>query len=255
MNYKYSDMDGKTAYITRAADIATSKGIMVFNSAGNERNKTWIHIIAPADGESVEAVGAVDGNNLISSFSSSGPSADGRIKPDNVAMGVNIPVQINQNTIAGSNGTSFSCPVLSGITACLMQAVPKANNTDIMQVLHSSADRFGKPDSLYGYGIPDMVCALIKLQETYLNTPDMGSVISPNPTTGDIDITFRQPPGKLIIEIYSASGKSLFKKIYPEYAGRTISIHELQNREQGLYIVRLITGNGTFVHKVIKLKN
>ncbi len=255
MNYKYSDLDGKTAFITRAAGIAASKGIMVFNSAGNERNNVWIHIIAPADGVHVVAVGAVDGNNLISSFSSSGPSADGRIKPDNTAMGVSIPVQLNQNTIAGANGTSFSCPVLSGITACLMQAVPNAINDEIIRVLHSSGDRFQRPDSLYGYGTPDMINALAKLQETYVRIPDNESVVSPNPSTGDIEITFRVPPENLVIEIYSLPGKSIFKKNYPGYAGRTIRISELQNREEGLYLVRLITGNGTFVHKVIKLKN
>ena len=88
----------------------------------------WERIIFPSDGFNVEAVGAVDGNNFISAFSSAGPSADGRIKPDNVAMGVSVPVQISESSVGRSNGTSFSCPVLSGMAACLMQAVPKALN-------------------------------------------------------------------------------------------------------------------------------
>ena len=255
LGYKYSDMDGNTTFITRAADIAASRGILVFTSAGNERNKEWIHIIAPSDGDSVIAIGAVDGNNMTSAFSSSGPSADGRIKPDNVAMGVNIPVQISQDIIARSSGTSFSCPVVSGITACLMQAVPKAINSEIIKVLHSAADRFGKPDSLYGYGIPDMVLALSKLQDTYVAKPDTESVISPNPSTGDIEITFRHTPEKLTVEIFSGNGRLIFKNVFPEYTGRSIRIDQLQNRDQGLYIVRLITGNGTFVHKVIKINN
>ncbi len=253
LNYKYSDMDGNSAFITKAADIAASLGILVFNSAGNERNKDWVNIIAPSDGDSVVAVGAVDGNNLISIFSSSGPSFDGRIKPDNTTMGVNVPVQVNQDIIAGANGTSFSCPVLSGITACLMQAVPEAINTDIIEVLHSSADRYDRPDPLYGYGIPDMVEALTKLQDKYVRVPDKETVISPNPITGEFEITFRQQPLKLIIEIYTGSGVCIFRTDYPEFAGRIIKVNNLQWMKQGLYIVRLITGNGTHVHKVIKI--
>ncbi len=255
MNYKYSDMDGNTAFVTKAADIAGSKGILVFNSAGNERNKQWIHLIAPADGDSVMAVGAVDENKNISIFSSSGPSADGRVKPDNVAMGVAVPVQLNANVIAAANGTSFSCPVLSGITACLMQAVPKAGIGEIINILHSSSDRFQNPDPLYGYGIPDMISALLKLQEKYANMPVSDFVISPNPTTGSFEITFRLPPGKLIIEVISGTGRVLFRQNFQQFAGRVFKINELQHREQGLYVVRLITENGTFVHKVIKINN
>jgi serine protease AprX len=254
LNYKYSDMDGNTAFITRAAEIAASKGMMIFNSAGNERDRPWTYLIAPSDGKKVVAVGAVDGNNLISTFSSSGPSADGRVKPDNAVMGVSIPVQADQNTIIRSSGTSFSCPVLSGITACLMQAVPKAINTDIIQVLHSSADRFDKPDALYGYGMPDMINALLKLQDKYVKIPDNEIMISPNPTNGEFDITFRQPPVRLVIEIYTFSGRSIYRTEFPEFAGRIITINELQDMEQGIYIVRIICSNGIFVDKVIKLR-
>jgi serine protease AprX len=255
MDYKYSDMDGNSAFITLAADIAVSKGILVFNSAGNERNNSWRYITAPSDGYNVLAIGAVDANNAISNFSSAGPSADNRIKPDLVAMGVTVPVQVNAQIIAGANGTSFSCPVLSGITACLLQAVPKATVTEVIQTLHTSSDRYHRPDSLYGFGIPDMVQALSKLQEKHAELPDKESVISPNPTSGSIEISFKQPPGALTIEIYSSTGKLISKQVYPQYAGHYVRVNELQRREQGIYIIRLITGNSTFVHKVIKINN
>ncbi|MCX6262569.1 MAG: S8 family peptidase, partial [Bacteroidia bacterium] len=255
LNYKVSDLDGNSAFVTRVADIAASKGILVVNSAGNERNKDWKRIIFPADGDSVVAAGAVDGNNYISDFSSAGPSADSRIKPDNVAMGVSVPVQISVTSIARSSGTSFSCPVLSGIAACLMQAVPHALNTDIIKVLHSSADRYSSPDSLYGYGIPDMVNALAKLQDLYVKVPDEETIAGPNPTTGNIEITFREPPEFLTVEIVSMTGKIIFRKDFPDYAGRTLSITELQNMEQGVYFIRLIKGINVNVHKIIKLRN
>ena len=254
LNYKYSDLNGNNAFVTRVADIAASKGILVVNSAGNERNKEWKRIIFPSDGDSVLAVGAVDGNNLISTFSSAGPSADRRIKPDNVTMGVSVPVQTSATSIGRSNGTSFSCPVLSGMAACLMQAVPRALNSNVIEALHSGGDKHNSPDSLYGYGIPDMVIALTKLQDLYVKVPDEETIAGPNPTTGDIEIIFRQPPENLTIEIISMTGKIIFRKDFPDYAGRTLRITELQNKEQGVYFIRLIKAYGVNVHKIIKLR-
>jgi hypothetical protein len=255
LNYKHSDLNGNTAFVTRAADIAASKGILVVNSAGNERNSDWKYIIFPSDGDSVEAVGAVDGNRIISDFSSAGPSADRRIKPDNVTMGVLVPVQTSESTIGRSSGTSFSCPVLSGMAACLMQAMPRALNHDIINVLHSSADRFNNPDSLYGYGIPDIVLALNELQNLYLKVPDHGITVSPNPTTGSFEIIFSTPPEKISIEIISITGELILRKNYPDYAGKTINISELQHKAQGVYLLRVINGSGMNVRKIVKLNN
>ena len=112
--------------MTQAADYAASKGILVVNSAGNERTTAWKRIIAPSDGDSVIAAGAVDGYNVISTFSSAGPSADGRIKPDNATQGVSVPVQTLETTVARANGTSFSCPVLSGMSCLCYAGSPKS---------------------------------------------------------------------------------------------------------------------------------
>jgi hypothetical protein len=255
LNYKYSDLDGNTSFITRVADIAASKGILVVNSAGNERNTDWKSIIFPSDGNNVVAAGAVDGNGIISDFSSSGPSADGRIKPDNVTMGVSVPVQTTGNSVGRSNGTSFSCPILSGIAACLMQAVPGALSSDIIVVLQSSADRYNHPDSLYGYGIPDIGLALDKLQNKYTKIPDDGLLIYPNPTKGDFEIVFSVPPENIEIAIFTLNGKIVFRKKISGYAGRTLVITELENREQGVYFLRITTGSVIKVRKVIKIKS
>lgn len=254
LNYKSSDLDGKTAFITIVADIAASKGILVVNSAGNERTNIWERIIFPSDGFNVEAVGAVDGNNFISTFSSAGPSADGRIKPDNVAMGVSVPVQISESSVGRSNGTSFSCPIISGMAACIMQAVPKALNIDVIEALHSSADRYNSPDSLYGYGIPDMVNALTFLQDRYTKVPVEETVAGPNPTTGNIEITFHQQPEQFTVEIISITGEIIFREEFTNFAGRTLGINELQNRQPGIYLIRLTIGSSVRVHKIIKLR-
>lgn len=255
LDYKFSDLDGNKAFITQVADLAYSKGILVFNSAGNERNKSWKRIICPADGNVVIAVGAVDGNNMISAFSSAGPSYDRRVKPDNVAMGVSVPVQTSVTTTGRADGTSFSCPVLSGMSACLLQAVPKARNYDIQTVLRESSNRFSTPDSLYGYGIPDMGSALLKLQDMFVRVPEEISVAGPNPTTGEFEIIFRESHESVKIEIFTTSGKLIWKKESDNFAGRALRISGLQNKEQGLYLVRITTPEATMVHKIIKLKN
>lgn len=255
MNYSFQAMDGNTTFVTRVADIAASKGILVVASAGNERNKSWKRIIAPSDGDSVICVGAVDADSIVSSFSSAGPAADGRIKPDNVTMGVNVTVQVDVNQVTKMNGTSFSCPVLSGLTACLMQAVPEATNAEIIDAIHKSADNYYSPDSLYGYGIPNMLKALTILQDIHLVKPDDPFVVGPNPTTGNIEITFRESPGIMLIEIFSLSGVKVYSKDIKEYAGRKLTLDALSNRNQGLYILRLTTVNGIYAKKIIKIND
>lgn len=254
LNYKFSDLDGNTAFITRVADIAASKGILVVNSAGNERMNSWKHIICPADGDSVIAVGAVDGNNYISTFSSAGPTFDRRIKPDNCAMGVNVPLQTDINSVTRASGTSFSCPVLSGMAACLIQAVPGSVSSDIIEALRISADRYTTPDSLYGYGIPDMVAALLKLQEKYVRIPDASTSVSPNPTSGNFEIIFKEPPDNISVEIVTLSGRLIYRHNFTGYAGRSLVLTELNNESQGTYFIRLITGSRITVHKIIKLR-
>jgi subtilisin family serine protease len=253
LDYKFSDMDGNSTFVTRAADIAASKGILVVSSAGNERNKTWIRIIAPSDGDSVLAVGAVDGNRIISSFSSAGPSYDRQVKPDVTSMGVSVPVQVQQSIVERSGGTSFSCPLISGMCACIMQAVPRATNSDIIASLHAAADRYLSPDSLYGYGIPDVARVIGLLQEKYLFKPENGSVVSPNPFTDELKITFRENPERLKIEIYDIRGRLIMKKNYADYVSRSLILNEFGNLTGGIYFIRLFTSGGNFTHKVIKV--
>jgi hypothetical protein len=170
-------------------------------------------------------------------------------------MGVSVPVQVVENSTGRANGTSFSCPVLSGMAACLMQAVPVAVNYDIISVMHSAADRYNSPDSLYGYGIPDMVKALTALKDMYTRIPDQGTIISPNPTFGYFEIIFRDPPGNVTIEIFTLTGKLITRKDFSDYMQRTMFLTDLQQREQGVYLIRISTPSGITVHKIIKLRN
>jgi len=159
-DYTYNDMDGETTFISRGAEIAASRGMLMVMSAGNSGNTSWKYITAPADAASVFSVGAVNADEEIASFSSFGPTVDGRVKPDVLAQGASAYVisSITGNPIT-SNGTSFSAPIMTGVIACFWQAFPDKTNMEIMQLIRESADRYNNPTDQYGYGIPDFEIA------------------------------------------------------------------------------------------------
>lgn len=165
-NHTYSDMDGNIAPITIGADIAASKGILVCNSAGNSGNSSWHYIGAPADGDSVFSVGAVDAGGNYVSFSSVGPTSDGRLKPNVMAQGSGTTIisPWSGNVSTGS-GTSFSSPITAGMVACLRQANPAKSNLEIMAAVEQSSSLYTNPNYQMGYGIPDYVLANSILSE------------------------------------------------------------------------------------------
>ncbi|MEZ4687971.1 MAG: S8 family serine peptidase [Bacteroidia bacterium] len=158
-DYTYDDMDGNTAVITRAADLAARKGIIVTTSAGNEGSGSWHYITAPCDGDSVLCAGAINKRYRPSSFSSWGPSSDGRVKPDVTALGSRTTVASRRNYITASDGTSFSGPLIGGLVTCLVQAHPDRSNIDIIEAVRMSGDQYNAPDDRFGYGVPDAAFA------------------------------------------------------------------------------------------------
>jgi serine protease AprX len=133
--------------------------------------------------------------------------------------------------------------------------VPKATIFDILSTIRSSADRFSFPDSLYGYGIPDIVEVLRNLQQKYIPENENESVAGPNPFQNELTIYFNEDPEWLRIEILNVSGTLIFKKEYRNYISRTVVINDIQELAAGLYFVRLNTSLGTHVHKVIKVRS
>ncbi|MFT5570933.1 MAG: serine protease AprX, partial [Cyclobacteriaceae bacterium] len=154
MDYSYELLDGQTAIITQAANLAFSKGLLVVTSAGNEGNNSWQFVTAPADSPNVLAVGSVDRQLNKSSFSSLGPTVDGRIKPDVMAIGTQTALMAGNGIIQPSNGTSYSAPQIAGLAAGVWQANPDWTNRQVMNALQLTASRALAPNNGYGYGIP-----------------------------------------------------------------------------------------------------
>jgi subtilisin family serine protease len=163
--YRFADMDGRTAVTTKAANRATDLGLIIVNAAGNDRTTPWGHIIAPADGFDVLAVGAVDADRRISSFSSPGPTADGRIKPEICAMGVRCFVArsglgVGDSAYAQGNGTSYATPLAAGVVALLLEAHPDWTVAKMREALMSTAGNADSPNNDYGWGVIDGPAAL-----------------------------------------------------------------------------------------------
>ena len=191
ISYTYADMDGHTTIVSRAAQIAASKGILVVNAAGNEGTRAWHYIIAPADvdGDSLIAAGAVTSAGTVASFSSYGPSADGRVKPDLAARGVGAWCADAADTgYVQLSGTSFSCPLVAGLAACLMQARPTWPAKVLIRALRLTASQATAPDDRVGYGLPDGAAVLRWIPDV-ASVPEPGSLAlglrlsGPNPMT------------------------------------------------------------------------
>jgi len=154
-SYTYSDMDGRTTIVTKAAELAFQRGVSTFTAAGNEGNNSWGYIIAPADGFGTIAVGAVDEFGSLASFSSHGPTSDRRIKPEVVAHGVSTygAVAGTNNGYRFANGTSAATPIASGVAALLLSAHPHLKNTQIRSIILESSSNSSNPNNQIGYGI------------------------------------------------------------------------------------------------------
>lgn len=188
MDYTYEDMDGKTTVISRAAGMAASKGMLVVSSNGNEGNSNWQYLNAPSDTDSVLAVGAVTFDLERSSFSSFGPSFDGRIKPDVSALGSWVRI-VYKDEISYANGTSFSAPLVAGLAAGFWQAYPELTNMEVIQYLKMTASNANAPDTIIGYGIPNFMRAFNRVKN---NESDVVNkfVVFPNPVTNKRIIYF-----------------------------------------------------------------
>ncbi|MCG2612504.1 S8 family serine peptidase [Flavobacterium sp. SM15] len=245
-SYTYADMNGQVSFASRAADIAFSKGMICVVSAGNTGSTINPHIGVPADAATVLTVGAVTNSEIKAGFSSTGPSADGRIKPDLMALGVSATLASQTGDIILNNGTSFASPILAGAVASFWSAFPNKTNTEIIQLVKASADRFSNPNNNYGYGIPDFQLAYTNaLSASSFDKKDFS--IYPNPTQNRIIITFNETISEGVIAFYNNLGQLVLKekiKNNKELA--------LDNLNSGIYLYKITLDGVSETGKLIK---
>ncbi len=253
-NHTYEHMNGITAVVTRGADLATSKGILVVNSAGNSGgNSGFPYIGAPADGFNVFSIGAVKGDGTRASFSSIGPTFDGRIKPDIMAMGQGTALANGNNNFTFGNGTSFSSPVIAGMSACLWQANPSFTNLTVKEAIKMSSDNSLQPDVTYGYGIPDFFQA-----NSFLTSIDTGLQkevkllqVSPNPFVTVNNIQFFTN-SECNIRIYDVHAQMIHEIQLNGYASAQLS-QLLNSLRAGFYNIEVTSEEKIQILKVIKI--
>ena len=248
-DYTYQDMDGKTTFISRAASLAASRGIIACNSAGNEVNDPWFYITAPADAEGILTVGAVNSSGEIAGFSSRGPSFDARIKPDVSAQGVNCVLQSVGGGLALGSGTSFSSPILAGSVASLWQAYPEMSAGELIHWVRQNGDRKLNPDVTYGFGIPDVAKAYWNITRVPAGIMPGRLELYPNPTREWIRIRLPgEEAGMHELHLFDMSGRMVMQV----EADLSSEIRLPGSLQPGIYILEVITEKIIYRGRFIK---
>ncbi len=252
-NHTYNDLNGKTAVASLAATMAARKGMFVLNAAGNEGGGAWNYISVPADADSICTVGSVNGSGIHSGFSSVGPTADGRIKPELSAMGEGAYVCSPSYNFGSGNGTSYATPILAGAVACLWQANPTKTNMQILQALKATASKSANPDNDYGWGIPNM-CSAHQLLQSQINSVDENKLSNevqffPNPVDKQLQFKLSQKVQR--VEIIDVLGKQIdFQISEPKPLHYEISFESFV--VPGIYFMTIKTERGIFNQRFIK---
>ena len=245
-NYSHTngDLDGSSTFITRGANIANEKGILVVTSAGNSGENG---VRAPADGAGVFSIGAVDANGEYASFSSQGSSFQSTLKPDVVAQGVGSVVVDDSNSLINNDGTSFSSPIMAGGLASLWQALPEATNENLKQYVRASASQFNNPDFFLGFGIPNLAEALnIGLSAEGVQFQKFK--IFPNPVESILTIQTPSLEDKIEISVIDFTGK----KIITSSLNQNETKLDTSNLTSGIYILNIQSGAVSNAYKLIK---
>ena len=262
-SYTWEDMDGNTARITIAADLAVKLGIFVVNSASNSGyNPSHNTLGAPADGDSVVAVVSVRSNGQRSDFSSVRPTVDGRFKPDLMAMGswVYVARSSSPTSYGNSSGTSFSCPILAGAAALILSVEPTLTPMELLDLLRQTASQSNNPDNLMGWGIIntlEVVNSLITTAEVDELPEDFYILRNyPNPFNPSTKVQFSVPQQSNVkITLHDMLGREV-KLLFDDKvdAGMQEFVVDAGNLASGVYLVRMIAGTFNKTIKISLLK-
>jgi subtilisin family serine protease len=253
LTYTTAQLDGKTTYVTRGATLAAKRGILVVNSVGNYGSAGSSSLVAPADAQGILAVGSVNASSVVSTFSSRGPTADGRIKPELVAFGQSPVLIRGSGQVSASAGTSFSAPQLTALAAGLWEAKPEWTKDELLTNLIKSGTQYATPDQNLGYGIPNFRSAyygaLLGLKEEI----ESGSSIYPNPlSTESLHIRFGKEL-RLTLQILDGSGRRVVEQVGERNAIQQPFVFNLSDLPSGIYFLQLLDGKEIAYKKLIKL--
>jgi len=248
-NYDYTtDLDGSTSFITRGAEIAYTKGMVVINAAGNSGgNAAWGgRVGVPADGPNVFTIGAVNSAGNYASFSSKGPTSDNRLKPDVCVQGQGASYVNTSGTVSAGNGTSYSSPLLAGGVACLWQALPGKTNAEIIQYVKESSSIYATPNYELGYGIPNLELARsLSVNELELNE---NISIYPNPATDKIKVDLPKNMNKVSVMVFNVLGK----RTITQEVNETDNIINISHLNSGVYLLKFTNGSISQTLKLVK---
>ncbi|MEW6772861.1 MAG: S8 family serine peptidase [Bacteroidota bacterium] len=246
-NHNYSMLNGKTIAMSKAATMAARKGIFVVNAAGNEGSSSWYYISVPADADSICTVGGVDVSDNIASFSSRGPTADGRIKPDVCAMGVNTTISSSNGFPMNGNGTSFATPLIAGAAACLWQAKPNLTNIQLLNLIKQYSSNANNPNNNIGWGIPDFCGAFTSIKE---NDKLSSLKIFPNPASDVLNIQSFYMIKE--IELVDVCGRKVEMNNFDKNYQFTININKLN---EGVYLLKLLLENENVIYSKVIIQH
>ncbi|MBK7945865.1 MAG: S8 family serine peptidase [Flavobacteriales bacterium] len=254
-DHSYADMDGATSRMSIAAGIASRKGMIPVQSAGNSGSSAWHYIGAAADAIDILAVGAVGDQGQHAPFSSWGPSSDGRVKPDVMALGWGaVGLRVQGDSAGYLNGTSFSSPILAGLVACLWQLHPQRNSHDVMDAVRRSAHLWSAPNDSMGYGIPDFMQAHAWLTATSVENLERAVPLYayPNPFAERVNLHapgMKDGPARL--QVLDASGRvALERNVF--ITGGSVRVNQLDGVPSGLWLFRLNADGVTRTVRALK---
>ncbi|MFP5436529.1 MAG: S8 family serine peptidase [Bacteroidia bacterium] len=250
-DHTYEDINGEQSFITRGANTAFTRGMFLVTSAGNSGASLDPYVSVPGDALNTLTLGAVSATEQYANFSSIGPTFDGRVKPDVMAMGLGAYVGSTTGEIFAGNGTSFSSPITAGLVACLWQALPGLTNMQLLQLIRKSADRYTNPDAQYGYGIPDFWAAYqsgLALATATVSPVLQHPLLYPNPAQSVLNIIMPDADSNATLILYNNLGQPVYNKTL--FTGNTgVDVSPLS---AGVYIYRITANKAVYSGKVIK---
>jgi subtilisin family serine protease len=256
-SYNWTHMDGNTVPITIAADLAVKRGIVVVNSAGNEGyDATHNTLVAPADGDSVIAVGAVTSSGTRASFSSVGNTVDGRIKPDVMAMGsgVRVASPYSDNGYTSSSGTSFSCPLAAGVAALILSENPTLTPMQVRDAMRNTANNAASPNREYGWGILNALNAVNYFNINFSHTPPSDSANVNGPYRIAVKITSRLGIDPASVKLFWGRGTITDSIMMMEAPGDTFYAFIPGNGQSAVYkyYIQAKTADGQILKRLPK---